>query len=65
MQQMLNNVLKVYVYGYVKDVSYNLDLVTASWNPDVDLDIIKNKTDEKIKENNREKKTKHNNNKSN
>ena len=30
MQQMLNNILKVYVYGYIKDISYKLDPVTNS-----------------------------------
>ena len=51
MQQMLNDILKVYVYKYVKDISYKLDLVATLWNPEMDLDINENKKDENIKEN--------------
>ena len=65
MQQMLNDMLKVYVYGYVKDVSHKLDPVAKSWIPDKDQDIIKNKIDEKTKENDREKETKNNKTKDN
>ena len=48
MQQILNNVLKLYVYGYIKDISHKLDLVTVSWNPEMDLDINENKKKMKI-----------------
>ena len=30
MQQIINNVLKVYMYGYIKDISHKLDLVAES-----------------------------------
>ena len=48
---MLNDVLKVYVYGYVKDISYTLDLVAVSQKLEIDLDINENKKDKNIKEN--------------
>ena len=54
MQQMLNDILKVYVYGYVKDISHKLDPVAKSWNPEIDQNMNNNK-DEKITVNDQEK----------
>ena len=54
MQQMLNDVLKVYIYGYIKDISHKLDPVAELWNPEMDQNIDNNK-DKKTKENDQEK----------
>ena len=48
---MLNDILKVYVYGYVKDISHKLDPVAASQNSDLEKNIIQNNKEEKTEKN--------------
>ena len=47
---MINDVLKVYMYGYVKDISYKLDPVAKSWYSEIDWNINQN-INEQTKEN--------------
>ena len=49
MQQMLNDVLKVCMYGYVKDISHELDPAAKLQNLEMDQNINKNRKKKRIR----------------
>ena len=44
---MLNDILKVYMYGYVKDISHELDPAAEPWNLEIDQNIKQKWTKQK------------------